>query len=83
MLDCITDSFLFLFISMIIIATSLYLPSHISTMASRAFYYYAGEPFGDGDMSGNSAVNAGADDMGTNNMIVKDSNPGPVIPPNS
>jgi hypothetical protein len=28
---------------MIIIAASLYLPSHIATICSRAFYYYAGD----------------------------------------
>ncbi|KAF2840438.1 hypothetical protein M501DRAFT_903925, partial [Patellaria atrata CBS 101060] len=39
----IFNSFLFLFLSMIIIATSLYLPEHISTIARRAFYYYAGD----------------------------------------
>ena len=38
-----TDSFLFLFLSMIIIAASLYLPQHITNIASRALFYYAGE----------------------------------------
>lgn len=28
---------------MIIIAASLYLPEHISTVANRAFYYYSGD----------------------------------------
>ena len=38
-----TDSFLFLFLSMIIIAASLYLPQHITNVASRAWFYYAGD----------------------------------------
>ena len=37
------DSFLFLFLSMIIIAASLYLPEHIATVLSRAWFYYAGD----------------------------------------
>jgi len=41
-----TDSFLFLFLSMIIIAASLYLPEHITTIASRAWFYYAGDDAG-------------------------------------
>lgn len=28
---------------MVLIATSLYLPEHVSTIAKRAFYYYAGD----------------------------------------
>ncbi|KAF1990098.1 hypothetical protein K402DRAFT_390407 [Aulographum hederae CBS 113979] len=40
----IFNSFLFLFLSLIIIASSLYLPEHLSKLASRAFYYYAGGP---------------------------------------
>ncbi|KAI9852609.1 MAG: hypothetical protein M1824_001850 [Vezdaea acicularis] len=47
----IFNSFLFLFISMIIIAASLYLPQHIMTIASRAWFYYAGEE-GDGSRAG-------------------------------
>ena len=39
----LADSFLFLFLSMIIIAASLYLPEHIMTMLSRAWFYYAGD----------------------------------------
>ena len=42
---CLTDSLLFLFISMIVIAASLYLPEHISTMWRRAWFYYAGHDF--------------------------------------
>jgi hypothetical protein len=41
--DLILDSFLFLFISMIIVAASLYLPQHIMEIASRAWFYYAGD----------------------------------------
>lgn len=38
-----TDSVLFLFVSMFVIAGVLYLPEHLSFIASRAFYYYVGE----------------------------------------
>ena len=41
------DSFLFLFLSMIIIAASLYLPEHVAGIANRAFYYWAGDDSGD------------------------------------
>ncbi len=36
------DSFIFLFLSMIMIAGCLYLPEHVATMCSRAWFYYAG-----------------------------------------
>ena len=36
------DSFLFLTVSLVLIASSLYLPSHICTVTSRAFYYWSG-----------------------------------------
>lgn len=39
----IFNSFLFLFLSMITIAASLYLPEHIANVASRAWFYYAGD----------------------------------------
>ncbi|KAI9839357.1 MAG: hypothetical protein M1837_002124 [Sclerophora amabilis] len=39
----IFNSFLFLFLSMIIIAASLYLPHHINFLANRAWFYYAGD----------------------------------------
>ena len=55
---------------MIIIATSLYLPSHISTMASRAFYYYAGEPLESSETAGN--VNPNAGDTTTGDMAFAD-----------
>jgi hypothetical protein len=37
------DSFLFIFLSMIVIAASLYLPQHIHDIALRAWFYYAGD----------------------------------------
>lgn len=37
------DSFIFLFLSMILIAASLYLPEHIATVFRRAFFYYYGD----------------------------------------
>jgi len=37
------DSILFLIISMIIIAASLYLPEHIATIAKRVWYYASGD----------------------------------------
>ncbi|KAI9789885.1 MAG: hypothetical protein M1835_001352 [Candelina submexicana] len=43
MLILTTDSVLFLILSMIIIAASLYLPEHIATIANRAWFYYAGD----------------------------------------
>lgn len=39
----LVDSILFLFISMIIIAASLYLPEHVVYMWNRAWFYYAGD----------------------------------------
>ena len=39
----LVDTFLLLFISMIIVAASLYLPEHVMKMASRAWFYYAGD----------------------------------------
>jgi len=39
----IFNSFLFFFLSMFILAVSLYLPHHVSTIASRAWFYYAGD----------------------------------------
>jgi hypothetical protein len=37
---------------MIIIAASLYLPEHITTMLSRAWFYYAGDEVGVGGAQG-------------------------------
>lgn len=37
-----TDSFLFLFFSMIIIALTLYLPQHLTFLTNRAWFYYNG-----------------------------------------
>ncbi|KAK3062639.1 hypothetical protein LTS18_003645 [Coniosporium uncinatum] len=39
----IFNSLLFLILSLVVIATSLYLPEHIINIANRAFYYWAGE----------------------------------------
>ncbi|MCJ1307559.1 hypothetical protein MMC25_001206 [Agyrium rufum] len=49
----IFNSFLFLFLSMIIIAVSLYLPEHISFIARRAWFYWAGEEEDGGAAGGN------------------------------
>lgn len=38
-----TDSILFLFLSMVTIAASLYLPEHISFICRRAYYYLGGD----------------------------------------
>ncbi|KAF3002946.1 hypothetical protein E8E13_003848 [Curvularia kusanoi] len=38
----IFNSVLFLILSLLIIAASLYLPEHLSIIASRIFYYYSG-----------------------------------------
>ena len=40
------DSFLFLFLSMVVIAATLYLPEHISTIMRRAWFYWAGDEAG-------------------------------------
>jgi hypothetical protein len=37
------DSALFLILSMILIACSLYLPEHVTTISRRVFYYIAGD----------------------------------------
>jgi hypothetical protein len=37
-----TDSILFLLLSLLIIAASLYLPDHITIIANRLFYYFSG-----------------------------------------
>lgn len=39
----IFNSILFLFLSMVVIAASLYLPEHISFITRRAFYYFDGD----------------------------------------
>ena len=47
---------------MIIIAASLYLPEHVATMLSRAWFYYAGpdETATAAAVAGKTAANAGA-----------------------
>ncbi|KAF9731795.1 hypothetical protein PMIN01_09724 [Paraphaeosphaeria minitans] len=39
----ILNSVLFLLLSLLIIAASLYLPEHIAFMANRMFYYFSGD----------------------------------------
>jgi len=39
----VTDSILFLFLAMVTIAASLYLPSHILVIGRRAYYYALGD----------------------------------------
>jgi hypothetical protein len=39
----LTDSFLFLIVSMILIAASLYLPQHLAFLTNRAWFYYHGD----------------------------------------
>lgn len=42
--NLVTDSILFLLISIMLIAGSLYLPDHIATIARRVYYYVSGTP---------------------------------------
>lgn len=66
------DSFLFLVLSMIVIAASLYLPEHVTMMARRAWFYYAGDESGRdagvgsgyGYGNGNGAQGVGAAGVG-------------------
>ena len=58
-----TDSFLFLFLSMIIIAASLYLPEHVAGIANRAFYYWAGDDSGDVAASSSKALRSAVASM--------------------
>lgn len=58
-----TDSFLFLFLSMIIIAASLYLPEHVAGIANRAFYYWAGDDSGDVAASSSKALRSAVTSM--------------------
>ena len=55
------DTFLVLFISMIIVAASLYLPEHVMKMASRAWFYYAGDETASG---GGTRAGSGAGAVG-------------------
>lgn len=41
--NTLADSILFLFVSMLGIAAALYLPDHITVIARRSFYYWAGD----------------------------------------
>ena len=44
-----TDSFLLIFLSFVVVAVSFYLPHHITTIANRAWWYYAGDRVGEGN----------------------------------
>lgn len=44
------DSVLFLVLSMVVIAAALYLPEHVTMMARRAWFYYAGDESGARDV---------------------------------
>lgn len=46
----LADSVLFLVLSMVVIAAALYLPEHITMMARRAWFYYAGDESGARDV---------------------------------
>lgn len=59
----IFNSFLFLFLSMIIIAASLYLPEHVAGIANRAFYYWAGDDSGDVAASSSKALRSAVTSM--------------------
>ncbi|KAF8248770.1 hypothetical protein K440DRAFT_623797 [Wilcoxina mikolae CBS 423.85] len=39
----IFNTFLFIFLSLLIIAVSFYLPHHVAIIGRRAWYYYAGD----------------------------------------
>jgi len=39
----IFNSFLFVFLSLLIVAVSFYLPHHVAVIARRAWWYYAGD----------------------------------------
>jgi len=56
-LTAFTDSFLFLFLSMIIVAASLYLPEHISSIMRRVCFYWGGDE--------TAAVKSGISGMGS------------------
>ena len=51
---------------MIVVATSLYLPEHVMKMASRAWFYYAGDETaaGVGTRAGSGAGGARQGDLG-------------------
>lgn len=54
---------------MIIIAASLYLPTHITTIASRAWFYYAGDESTAGDMGGLKDMRQGQGVGGGGNAV--------------
>ena len=55
------DSVLFLLLSLLIIAASLYLPEHLTIIANRMFYYLSGNH---DSLSSNSVPKAGGIDTG-------------------
>ncbi|KAF2463626.1 uncharacterized protein BDR25DRAFT_347117 [Lindgomyces ingoldianus] len=63
----IFNSILFLILSLLIIAASLYLPEHVQTIANRMFYYW----FGDED-SLNGASKAAQQVLTTSSKVIRD-----------
>jgi hypothetical protein len=59
-----TDSVLFLLLSLLIIAASLYLPEHLSIIASRIFYYYSGNEDAHARLASKGVVEAPAQGLG-------------------
>lgn len=55
-----TDFVLFVLVTLLIAAASMYLPNHIMTIWKRVWYYYQGEGGSVEEMAKNSAVAAGA-----------------------
>ncbi len=64
-----SDSILFLLLSLFIIAASLYLPEHVSIIASRIAYYFSGneDTFGAGVQKPGMV----ASDMGSNDILAQ------------
>ncbi|KAI9822272.1 MAG: hypothetical protein M1832_003095 [Thelocarpon impressellum] len=60
----IFNSFLFLFLSMIVIAASLYFPQHVTKVLSRAWFYYAGEEVDVDALGGGTGGGAGGGGRG-------------------
>lgn len=58
------DSVLFLVLSMVVIAAALYLPEHITMMARRAWFYYAGDESSARDIGIAASDGIGAGGMG-------------------
>jgi hypothetical protein len=60
-----TDSVLFLLLSLLIIAASLYLPDHLTVIANRLFYYFSGNE----ETLATSAHKAGQQFMDSNHAL--------------